>query len=105
VRQQGRGKEEGRRGREGGEGSVVEALADDEEDEGHVVAVGRDDFAVFDDAADDLVGTFFGLELVVLVLDEVGLRGGRGTTSWMAMDWKTPSVERRMKSSLAGSMS
>ena len=85
--------------------STHQTLADDDEDAGHVVGVGGDDLAILDDGAEDLVGALLGLELGVLLGDEVGLDRAGGTTSLMLIDWKMPSVDSRMKSSLPGSRS
>ena len=59
--------------------STNKTLADDDEDAGHVVGVGGDDLAVLDDGAEDLVGALLGLELAVLLGDEVGLGRTGGT--------------------------
>lgn len=53
--------------------SAGDALADDDEDAGHVVALGADDLAVLDDAAEDLVGVLLRLQLLVALQDEVSL--------------------------------
>ena len=57
-----------------------EPFSDDDEDGCHVVTVWWDDFAVFDYAADDLVGTFFCFKLVISFGNEVSLNRMMFTT-------------------------
>ena len=64
-----------------------------------------DDFAVFDDAADDFVGVLLKLQFIVSLHDEICLCEGWVTTWKMSMDSNTPSVLRMMNSSVLTLMS
>ena len=55
-------------------------LADNDEDYRQVVHVGVGNFAILDNATDDLVRVLLQLELVIALLDEVSLSGEGGTT-------------------------